>query len=49
MSWQKFESSDSISSEYNRGNDCKIFQSSAKLIARYSDYDEAFKSTHQAL
>ena len=33
--------------EYKKRNDRKIFHFSAKLIASYSDTDEAFKSMHQ--
>ena len=34
---------------YKKRNDCKIFHSSAKLIASDSDIDEAFKSMHQSI
>ena len=33
--------------DYKKGNDCKIFQSSAKLIDSDSYIDKAFKSIHQ--
>ena len=32
--------------DYKKRNDCKIFHSSAKVIASNSDIDEAFKSMH---
>ena len=32
--------------DYKKRNDCKIFHSSAKVIASDSDIDEAFKSMH---
>ena len=35
--------------EYKKRNDCKIFHSSAKLIASDSYFDEAFKSMHQSI
>ena len=35
--------------EHLRRNDCKIFHSSAKIIASDSDTDEAFKSMHQSI
>ena len=35
--------------DYKKRNDCKIFHSSAKLIASDSDTDEAFKSMHQSI
>ena len=35
--------------DYKKRNDCKIFHSSAKLTARNSDIDEAFKSMHQSI
>ena len=35
--------------DYKKVNDCKIFHSSAKLIASGSDTDEAFKSMHQSI
>ena len=35
--------------DYKKGNDCKIFLSSIKLIASDSDIDEAFKSMHQSI
>ena len=34
---------------YKKRNDCKIFHSSTKLIASYSESDEAFKSMHQSI
>ena len=38
----------SVPLNYKKGNDRKIFHSSAKLIANHSDIDEAFKSIHQS-
>ena len=35
--------------DYKKRNDCKIFHSSAKLIASDSDIDETFKSMHQRI
>ena len=35
--------------DYKKRNDRKIFNSSAKLIANYSDIDEAFKSMHHSI
>ena len=35
--------------DYKKINDCKIFQSSAKLLASGSDIDEAFKSMNQSI
>ena len=35
--------------DYKKGNDCKIFQSSVKLIASGSDIDKAFKFMHQSI
>ena len=35
--------------DYKKRNDCKIFHSSAKLIANDSDIDEASKSMHQSI
>ena len=35
--------------EYEKRNDCKIFHSSAKLIASVPDIDEGFKSMHQSI
>ena len=35
--------------DFKKRNDCKIFHSSAKLIASDSDIDEAFKSMHQSI
>ena len=32
--------------DYKKRNDCKIFHSSAKLIASNSDIDKAFTSMH---
>ena len=34
---------------YKKGNDCKTFHSSAKLIACISENGEAFKSMHQSI
>ena len=34
---------------YKKRNDCKIFHSSAKLIATDSQIDEAFKTMHQSI
>ena len=35
--------------DYKKRNDCKIFHSSAKLIASDLHIDEAFKSMHQRI
>ena len=35
--------------QYKTRNYCKIFQSSAKLIANDSDIEETFESMHQGL
>ena len=35
--------------DYKKRNDCKIFHSSAKVIASDSDIDEALKSIHQSI
>ena len=35
--------------DYKKRNDCKIFHSSAKLIANDSDIDKASKSMHQSI
>ena len=35
--------------DYKKRNDCKIFHSTAKLIASDSDIDETFKSMHQRI
>ena len=34
--------------DFKKRNDCKIFNSSAKVIARDSDIEEAFTSMHQS-
>ena len=43
---KKFKLYTKIALNYEKRNDCKIFHSSAKLIARDSDISEAFKSMH---
>ena len=35
--------------DYKKRDNCKIFYSSAKLIANNSDIDAAFKSVHQSI
>ena len=35
--------------DYKKRNDCKIFHSSAKVVASDSDIDEALKSIHQSI
>ena len=35
--------------DYKKRDNCKIFCSSAKLIANNSDIDAAFKSVHQSI
>ena len=35
--------------DYKKRNDCKIFHSSAKVIASDSDIDEALKSIYQSI
>ena len=35
--------------EYKKRNDCKIFHSSAKLIASDSDIADPFKSMHHSI
>ena len=35
--------------DYDKGHDCKIFHSSAKIIASDSAIDEAFKYMHQSI
>ena len=35
--------------DYKKRNNCKIFHSSAKLIASDSDIDEGFKSMYQSI
>ena len=44
---QKFKVQVIFVLDYEKRNDPKIFNSSAKLIANDSDIDEAFKSIHQ--
>ena len=46
---KKFEVQIILVLGYKNRNDCKIFHSSAKLIASDSDTDEAFKSMHQSI
>ena len=35
--------------DYKKRNDCKIFHSSAKVVASDSDIDEALKPIHQSI
>ena len=44
---KKFKVQTILALDYKKRNDHKIFYWSAKLIARDSDIDEAFKSMHQ--
>ena len=44
---KKFKFQTILVLDYKKRNDCKIFHSSAKLIANDPDIDEAFKSMHQ--
>ena len=46
---KKFKVQKILVLDYKKRNDCKIFHSSAKLIASDSDTDEAFKSIHQSI
>ena len=46
---KKFKVQKILVSDYKRRSDHKIFHSSAKLIASYSDIDEAVKSMHQSI
>ena len=46
---KKFKVQTILVSEYKKRNDRKIFHLSAKLIARNTGIDEAFKSLHQSI
>ena len=46
---KKFSVQTMLVLDYKKRNDCKIFHSSAKLIAGNSDIDEAFKFMHQSI
>ena len=46
---KKFKVQTILVLDYKKTNDRKIFHSSAKQIASYSDIDEAFKSMHQSI
>ena len=46
---KKFKVQTIIVLEYKKRNDCKIFHSSTKLIASYSDIDEVFTSMLQSI
>ena len=46
---RKFKFQTILVLEYKKRNDCKILNSSAKLIASDSDIDETFKSMHQSI
>ena len=46
---KKFKVQKTFVLHYKKRNDSKIFHSSAKVIARDSDIDEAFKSMHQSI
>ena len=46
---KKFKVQKTFDLHYKKRNDSKIFHSSAKVIARDSDIDEAFKSMHQSI
>ena len=43
---KNFKISAVIFVEYKKRNDCEVFYSTVKLIASYSDIEEAFKSMH---
>ena len=45
--FKKFKVQEILALDNKKRNDCKIFHSSAKLIANNSDIDEIFKSMHQ--
>ena len=46
---KKFKAQTILFLDYKKRNDCKIFHSSAKLIASDSDIKKAFKSMHQSI
>ena len=46
---KKFKFQTILVLDYKKRNDCKIFHSSAKVIASDSGIDEAFKSIHQSI
>ena len=47
--FKKFKVQAVLVLDYKKINDRKIFDSSTKLIASYSDIDEAFKSMDQSI
>ena len=47
--FKKFKVQAVLVLDYKKINDRKIFHSSTKLIASYSDIDEAFKSMDQSI
>ena len=47
--FKKFKVQAGLVLDYKKINDRKIFHSSTKLIASYSDIDEAFKSMDQSI
>ena len=46
---KKFKVQTILALNYKKRNDCKIFHSSAELIASDSGIDEEFKSMHQSI
>ena len=46
---KKFKVQTTFVLDYKKRNYCKIFHSSAKLIANDSDNDKTFKSMHQSI
>ena len=46
---KKFKFQTILVLDYKKRYDCKIFHSSAKVIASDSGIDEAFKSIHQSI
>ena len=46
---KKFKVQTILVFDYKKTNDCKMFHSSAKLIASDSDIDEAFKAMHERI
>ena len=46
---KKFKAQTILFLDYKKRNACKIFHSSAKLIASDSDIKKAFKSMHQSI
>ena len=47
--WEKIKVHTKLVLEYQKRNDHKIFNRSAKQIAIGADIDEAFKSMHQSI